>query len=812
MAQCANAWQPTGGDAGVLTGAMAMTTWDPDGGGPQPECIVVGGEFRVAGNQIVDNIALWHPQTASWHAIGGGLPSLGLGGNPPTSTVLALAVLPNGELIAAGRLGTVGNIARWNGGSWSSLAGGMDGTVNGLTVLANGTLVAVGDFSHAGGVACSHIAAWTGTAWSPVGGGLSGGGGAYACLARQNGDLVVTGSFTAAGSIVARGIASWNGTTWSPLGAGLAFLPIGWDAAHAIVEWNGDLVIGGSSFTPTTSAPLLRRWDGTAWTSLGAPLTGWSVSGLTVTANGQLAVCGDFTLTGTPAATGFATFDGTNWSSLGGGLTAAGVACRELTGVGLVVAGRFPQIAGQQAGGMARWNGSQWVPLGAPHANWDSPARAFAQLPNGDLVAGGDFTFAAGSPCSRIARRTGSTWTPLGSGMNGSVCSLAVLPNGDLVAGGTFTQAGGTAVQNIARWDGAAWHAMHIGLPGGVSALAVRPDGELLASCWVPSFGPFQVRRWTGSSWVQVGQALNSWVHTIAVTTNGEVFIGGSFSSPPGVARLSNGVWSPVGPGLPGNVHGLAALPDGRLVAGGSFSIHPLLRLAIWNGATWNPMGNAPNGLVDAVATLPDGSVVAGGRFTAPGPNIARWNGTSWGSLGAGVDDTVFALGFDPEGGIIAGGAFRSAGSVPSIHVARFLTNCPAMTSLHAGGCASSAGPGLWSVGMHAWLGSNYTVDWSNLPANCLLVDVLGFASNPQPLAGVLPQGQAGCLLVPTPDVLRLLPVVSGAARARTMIPTTAALVGASFFHQGVPFEVDAAMSIVAVTATDTLRATIGAY
>jgi len=439
-------------------------------------------------------------------------------------------------------------------------------------------------------------------------------------------------------------------------------------------------------------------------------------------------------------------------------------------------------------------------------------------MPNGDLVAGGDFTIAEGALCQRIARRVGSTWTPLGAGISGPVGCLAVLPSGHLVAGGMFTQAGGVAVQNVARWDGVAWHAMHQGLMGVVTALAVLPNGDLLAANAFPAASPylFVIQRWTGSNWMQVGGALNGRVNAITVTANGDVFVGGNFANPAGVARLANGVWSPVGNGLPGTVWGLAGLPDGRLVAGGSFSILPLLRLAIWDGVAWSPMGSGANADVVAVAALPDGSVVAGGRFSSPGSRVARWSGSGWTGLGGGIDPTgigsVFAVGFDPADGIVVGGDFQSAGAVPAISAARFITNCPATTSLHAAGCASSAGPAAWSVGMHAWVGSDYTVDWSHLPATSLLLDVIGFTTNPVPLATVLPQGQAGCLLAPSPDVLQALPVAAGAARSRTRIPSATALVGASFFHQGVPFELDAAQAIVAVTATDTLRATIGAF
>jgi hypothetical protein len=50
-------WLPGEGISGVDGDVYAMTTWDPDGPGGQPELLVVGGEFTVAGDVIASNIA-----------------------------------------------------------------------------------------------------------------------------------------------------------------------------------------------------------------------------------------------------------------------------------------------------------------------------------------------------------------------------------------------------------------------------------------------------------------------------------------------------------------------------------------------------------------------------------------------------------------------------------------------------------------------------------------------------------------------------------------------------------------------------------
>jgi len=61
---------------------------------------------------------------------------------------------------------------------------------------------------------------------------------------------------------------------------------------------------------------------------------------------------------------------------------------------------------------------------------------------------------AGGSAAKYIAKWDGSQWTPLGAGMNSTVYVLAA-SGSDLYAGGIFTMAGGSGATNIAKWMGA---------------------------------------------------------------------------------------------------------------------------------------------------------------------------------------------------------------------------------------------------------------------------------------------------------------------------------------------------------------------
>ena len=103
----------------------------------------------------------------------------------PVPAVCALAVLPNGDLVAGGGFTTAGGvsangIARWNGTSWSALGSGMDASVYALATLPNGNLVAGGEFSVVNGAVSVYIAQLTTTCPATAvshGAGCSGSGG-----------------------------------------------------------------------------------------------------------------------------------------------------------------------------------------------------------------------------------------------------------------------------------------------------------------------------------------------------------------------------------------------------------------------------------------------------------------------------------------------------------------------------------------------------------------------------------------------------------------------------------------------------------
>jgi hypothetical protein len=261
--------------------------WDPDGPGPQTPKLVIGGNFRIAGNAQVNNVVVYDPNTGNWSPLGSGV----------NDWVNALAVLPNGDLVAGGKFDVAGGttaykVARWNGSTWSSMGSGLTGDVYSLAALPNGDLVAGGNYV---------ISRWDGSTWSQMGSGVSGI--VHALKVLPNGDLVAGGDFTTIGGVSARYIARWDGSIWSPFGSGMSNNSS--TQVNALVSLtNGDLVAGGEFFSAGgVSASRIARWNGSSWSSIGSgvgrnDLSDQAVIDLAVLSNGDLVAGGGFMTAG----------------------------------------------------------------------------------------------------------------------------------------------------------------------------------------------------------------------------------------------------------------------------------------------------------------------------------------------------------------------------------------------------------------------------------------------------------------------------------------------------------------------------------
>lgn len=862
--QCTNTWLPGDGVAGCDGTVNASLVWDPDGAGPMPPLWIVGGAFTVIGNVVAKNLAVYDPVSGNWSELGGGLQSgvtslttlpsgellIGglfayiFGGTPSRCLarwdgasmhsmgytgfvrVDCVCVQPNGDIVAGGdpENGNSPVVRRWNGTSWSTI-GEMWGAsvgiaaVSSLLSMPNGDVVAAGSFTSVVWVPANCIARWDGSVWSAFAAGVSGSTFSVnprinALTLQLNGDIIAGGNFLTAGGVAAHGIARWDGSSWSNVGSN-------WTATvGALLSLpNGDLIAGG--FTGS-QAPNVARWDGATWTVLGSGMRelpvwqNWApmIRTLASLPNGDLVAGGTFREAGGVAARNLASWNGSNWSGMATGTNAAMHAVAELPNGDLVVGGDFTAVGGVAVRSVARWDGMTWLPLGLgmsndPSATLPATVRAVALLPNGDLVAGGDFTYADGTTVNHIARWDGFAWSALGSGMNAPVMALIVLPNGDLVAGGEFTNAGGTFVSSIARWDGTSWSALGGGLSrsaslyviAGVYALAVLANGDILAGGNFTRAGPGVAdfaARWDGSTWHPMCASMTGpmglldrpGVYSFCPLPNGDVLVGGWFTQIDGNSRNRiarwNSHWTALGTGILGSasghsaiVHTIEVLPDGDLLAGGYFlgaGTGTATHIARFHGSAWSPVDSNLNGAVFDLVTSKDGGVVACGAFTRPG-NL-----------------------YYPTTTTVAAG------------LARLTTTCPANIDTYGVGCNGVGGPNVLIATTRPWIGSTYLARATGMPLLGLAIDVHGFASMSTLLAAILPQGAPGCNLLVQPDSLHLAVPTAGVVETAIALPNAVAIIGLVFQQQVVAIELDSAGVMTALTSSNALQLTVGAF
>lgn len=178
----------------------------------------------------------------------------------------------------------------------------------------------------------------------------------------------------------------------------------------------------------------------------------------------------------------------------------------------------------------------------------------------------------------------------------------------------------------------------------------------------------------------------------------------------------------------------------------------------------------------------------------------------------SGGSSDVIALATLPNGDLVAGGWFTMAGGLVSAHLARLTTTCPAAANSTAPGCPSSGGANTLTAENLPWTGSTFRATGTGLPLSGLVAIVTGFSTGSLPLSTVLPQGQPGCTLAVSPDLVDFVLPTAGAATARTPLLNTPSLAGIVFHQQMIPLEVDAAWNVTAVTATNALAMTVGSF
>ncbi|PYJ98922.1 MAG: hypothetical protein DME23_10800 [Verrucomicrobia bacterium] len=662
--------------------------------------VYVGGLLTAAGNTKANFIAGY--DGTNWFPLNNGV-----SGGLNTTYIFALA--SDGTNVYAGGWFTNADnsgaryLARWDGNSWSPLAGGNPNSIVEAIKISGTNMFVGGVFTTNGGVQVNGIARWDGSNWNPFGSGVTGSFTPVVVAIEYDGaNLYVGGRFTQAGTVNATNIAQWNGTTWLPMGNGFA------GSVLALARYGGYLYAGGDFTDASLAITNLAKWDGSAWSAVG---TGANQTVRDLLSDGaNLYVGGDFTEIDSVTANRIVKWDGANWLPLGDGVqgfgagAAPGVYKMALDAKGrLFIAGNFNQVSGVGVSHVAGWDGTSWFALGGTTSKGMTHflGQVHGLFSDGtNVYAGGDFTEAGKVIVNGFAQWNRTNWSALGSVVNGqqpAVTAGAFTSGGGyLFAGGSFTNVGGTPAGRIAQWDGSQWN--NVGdADGTVRALAY--DGNYvwaggiftnIGGVYSPALAVLSI----GSGWFSLGSPSGGGAVVNAIAWDGTyVYVGGNFTSMGGVsatniARFDGSTWSSLGNGVNTTVNAIA-LTNGVVYAGGSFTSASGVsanRVARWDGSAWSALGSGLTGsgssaTVSALAV--DGNeVYAVGSFTNAGgiytPGIAKWNGTSWSTLGSGLYFSISAgagsgkaltlMGND----LFVGGAFSSAGDKPSMFIARW--------------------------------------------------------------------------------------------------------------------------------------------
>jgi hypothetical protein len=244
-----------------------------------------------------------------------------------------------------------------------------------------------------------------------------------------DGLIYLCGFFTDVGGATGDWIVSYNPTTnaWASLGVPSSTL--GGDYVVCMAwDYNNNLYIGGNftDFAGVGAADYFAKWDGTAWSAVGAGGTN-VVSTIAIDASNNIFIGGGFT----------------NWAADG------------------------------DADYWAWWNGTAWAAVDDIALN--NPVQTMVFSNTGELYVGGDFTNAASvANADYIFKWTGTAVEALDIGTFGPPYKLRFAPDGKLWAVGNFTAAGSlSVVDRVAIWNESTWVPPDVNLPGAPVSYAI---------------------------------------------------------------------------------------------------------------------------------------------------------------------------------------------------------------------------------------------------------------------------------------------------------------------------------------------------
>jgi uncharacterized delta-60 repeat protein len=452
--------------------------------------ILAGGQFSSIGGQTRHNIARLDPTT-------GLADSFDPDANGPDDYVLAVAVQPDGKVLATGSFTSIGgqarnNIARLD--ATTGLADSFDPNASGvgfsIAVQADGKILVGGGFNGAnsiGGQTRNHIARLekdgrldqtvdlTPTGYSYV----------SATAVQPDGKILIGGAFTNILGVPRNHIARLNtdrtlDTAFDPNVSSTDRLEI----KAIAVQADGKILVGGhfTSIGGQTRNRIARLDPVTGQADSFDPNADNRVLSIVVQGDGKILVSGNFTSIGGQVRHGIARLDPTTGLAdpFDPNASPGEVGSMAVQADGkIVVAGPFTTIGGQSRKHIARLDPVTGL---ADSFSPDPGGDVFAVLiqPDGKILAGGGIM--------KRYRPDGTRDTVFNTGFNGNaaelIFTLGLQADGKILVGGTFhfAQIGGQQRSGFARLDAVTGMAdsFNPGNIGGNSVL-LQADGKILS-------------------------------------------------------------------------------------------------------------------------------------------------------------------------------------------------------------------------------------------------------------------------------------------------------------------------------------------
>ena len=414
-------WTPMG--TGISATAYGMVSIPGEAG------MYAGGFFHTAGEIETDYFARWDGST--WSAVGNGTAAGGVGALKVFDDGSGPDLYVGGYFVSAGGVAAA-SIVRWDGVQGTPVGDGVDGTILAMEVVTDldigPGLYVGGIFDQAGLMPAASIARWDGTTWSALAGGVLGEVRELRVFDDGTGPaLFVGGLFSEAGGVSTENIARWDGREWAAVGTyppGTTIPPHGLPGGRvwALTVFDdgsgaGPALYAGGDFGPGYAPPGIARLEGDRWQPVGEGIAGGVLS-MTVFDDGSGPapyVGGAFCILPDDDVTcDLARWDGSRWSDIP--IPNSNIYALEVyddgTGFGprLYAGGFLPEFADPALHNVGVWDGETWASLASGVGDYPGTyvlaMRVFDDgLGDGDaLYVGGLFETAGDLASYNIAR------------------------------------------------------------------------------------------------------------------------------------------------------------------------------------------------------------------------------------------------------------------------------------------------------------------------------------------------------------------------------------------------------------------------